>query len=293
MCTIYYANALAAFTRGMGEAKANFTIQMMGNESLIPRARNNVLAEFLKTECSHLFFIDADISFTPQHVIDMCACGLDLVCGAYPKKCIRWDHIEQEVKAGSVSLAPELEMAGTDWATNFFEQHKAVDKFPVLESPDGRGGTNYYVECKESSTGFMCISRECVERMVKAYSPSRQYMADTNGAHGEPRWDLFYSGIDPADSDPKTRRYLSEDYGFCRLWQAIGGKVWMYTGAVLSHTGTYTFRGDFSRLFKFKPQGETGPAPDARPEDEAAARAARRKAQAQAAAQGAEPSGRA
>jgi hypothetical protein len=44
--------------------------------------------------------------------------------------------------------------------------------------------------------------------------------------------------------DPETRHYLSEDYTFCARWRALGGKIWLDTKSILSHSGTYEFVGD-------------------------------------------------
>jgi len=43
--------------------------------------------------------------------------------------------------------------------------------------------------------------------------------------------------------DPKSRRYLSEDYMFCQWARKIGLKVWMCPWMQLSHMGSYTFGG--------------------------------------------------
>ena len=63
------------------------------NESLITRARNYLVDEFLRSDCTHLMFIDSDIGFDPNDVIALsviAAEGTDkhIVCGPYPKKCI-------------------------------------------------------------------------------------------------------------------------------------------------------------------------------------------------------------
>ena len=39
------------------------------NESLITRARNYLVDEFLRSDCTHLLFIDSDIHYNPQDVI--------------------------------------------------------------------------------------------------------------------------------------------------------------------------------------------------------------------------------
>ena len=51
------------------------------------------------------------------------------------------------------------------------------------------------------------------------------------------------SGVDGAHAlfeceiDRETGEYLSEDFGFCRRWLAIGGTLWLDTLGSLSHTG--------------------------------------------------------
>ena len=37
--------------------------------------------------------------------------------------------------------------------------------------------------------------------------------------------------------DPKSRRYLSEDYALCRRLQQVGEKVWLDARTTLSHEG--------------------------------------------------------
>ena len=49
--------------------------------------------------------------------------------------------------------------------------------------------------------------------------------------------------------DPESRRYLSEDYTFCRRWQALDGEVYLDPRTALNHVGHYTFRGNIRKLF--------------------------------------------
>jgi hypothetical protein len=49
--------------------------------------------------------------------------------------------------------------------------------------------------------------------------------------------------------DPVSRRYLSEDYTFCRLWQMMGGDVFLDPRTGLNHVGHYTFKGNIRKLF--------------------------------------------
>ena len=43
------------------------------NESLITRARNYCVDEFMRSDCTHMLFIDSDIGFNAQDIIVMLA----------------------------------------------------------------------------------------------------------------------------------------------------------------------------------------------------------------------------
>ena len=69
------------------------------NESLITRARNYLVDEFLnRSDCTHLLFIDADIHFDPKDVIAMLALDKDVIGGPYPKKAIKWRSVKKALQ---------------------------------------------------------------------------------------------------------------------------------------------------------------------------------------------------
>ena len=43
--------------------------------------------------------------------------------------------------------------------------------------------------------------------------------------------------------DPSNRRYLSEDYAFCRRWQQADGKIYADVNTTLGHVGNLPFGG--------------------------------------------------
>ena len=56
------------------------------NESLVHRARMEMAAAFLKTKHTHLFWIDADIEFEPEHVAALWNLDVDIATGVYRMK---------------------------------------------------------------------------------------------------------------------------------------------------------------------------------------------------------------
>lgn len=46
--------------------------------------------------------------------------------------------------------------------------------------------------------------------------------------------------------DPVTRRYLSEDYGFCRLWSGMGEHIYVDVNSNFLHQGSKLYKGNFA-----------------------------------------------
>ena len=90
----------------------------------------------------------------------------------------------------------------------------------------------------------MLIKRSVIETMMSKY-PDLKYKSDINYS---PEAEPFMYALFDTIIDPTTRRYLSEDYTFCRRWQKIGGEIWLDPNTKLNHVGSYTFEGDVSKI---------------------------------------------
>lgn len=183
------------------------TYNVSGGDSLIPRARIACAAEFLNDpDSTHLLFVDSDITFTPDDIARLVYTDHEVVGAVYPKK--------------TLPLA---------FPMNFPSAELVYDE-----------ETGCF-EGKDMPTGFLMIKRSVIERMIHAYPERRCMIAEGGWEKNRNCYDLFPVGV-----MDESQMYLSEDYGFCRLWQRIGGKVWVIPDIELGHTGPYEFRGKLS-----------------------------------------------
>lgn len=211
------------------------------NESLITRARNYCVDEFLRSDYTHMMFIDSDIGFNPNDVIAMA--GLmddeseyDIMCGPYPKKCIAWEKIKAAVDQGMADENPQtLSKFVGDYVLN-----------PVRKDGQNSISLGEPAEVMEGGTGFMMIRRSAFERYAEAY-PEFSYKPDhvrSKNFDGTREITAFFDCV----IDPDSKRYLSEDYMFCQWARKAGIKVWLCPWMRLNHTGTYTFGGSLLDL---------------------------------------------
>lgn len=207
----------------------------IANESLVTRARNVLLAYFLNSDYTHLLFIDADIEFQVEDVLKLSVHDKDVIVGAYPKKGVAWDRIR--ANARSIPLDKpltdkEIAAFGSDYAINF----KFIDRNTKTIAVE-----NGLIKLHDAGTGFMMIKREAILKLVKTY-PELKYNNDVN-INNEQINEHFYALFDTM-IDPIDRRYLSEDYTFCRRWQALGGDIWLDPSISLNHYGHFCFQGN-------------------------------------------------
>ena len=214
------------------------------NESLITRARNYLVDEFIhRSDCTHLLFLDSDIHFDPKDVIALLALDKDVIGGPYPKKAIKWRSVKKAVEKNPDIEPQLLEKVAGDFV---FNPVKGTAQFTVSEPLD----------VLEIGTGFMMIKREVFDKMKVAY-PEIKYKPDHVG---QANFDgtryihaYFDTVIDTKDSitGGGSDRYLSEDYMFCQMWRKLGGQIFLCPWMRTAHIGTYHFQGDMPAVANY------------------------------------------
>lgn len=243
---MYGGNCVGMYTRAVADlaavcAKYGIPLQLyfLFNESLITRARNYCADEFLRSDATHMLFIDSDIGFNPQDVLAMLAIqddesDYDVIGAPYPKKCISWEKVKQAVDKGFADEDPNrLEKFVGDYVFN----PKGGQKEIPLGQP---------VEVMEIGTGFMMIRRKTFEKYKEVF-PDLSYKPDhirTAAFDGSREIHAYFDCI----IDPVSKRYLSEDYMFCYNVQKAGLKVWFCPWMQTQHVGTYVFGGSLADL---------------------------------------------
>lgn len=219
-----------------------YTISTLANESLITRGRNTLVSFFMENkDATHLFFIDADIEFQPEDLLRQVAYDKPIVVGAYPKKAINWDSIINAARNPELDEnAQTIEGHSSNYVVNFdFVKDENGNRTPQVQIVDN------LVKLKDAGTGFMCIKKEVIQQMMDAH-PELKYVNDINV---DSKFEPYMYALFDTMIDPESRRYLSEDYMFCRLWQQMGGDVYLDPRTALNHVGHYTFRGNIRKLF--------------------------------------------
>lgn len=128
---------------------------LMAGNCHVDDARNGCVREFLKTDCTDLFFIDADVGFDPEALAKLLKLDRDLVAGVYPKK--------QDREEFPVRVRSGVEL----WAE-----------------------TDGVVEVLGAPTGFMRIRRNVLEKMTKVFS-DRQFKGQSDGPDDPPYTEIF------------------------------------------------------------------------------------------------------
>jgi hypothetical protein len=218
-----------------------YTISTLANESLITRGRNTLNSFFMENKAAtHLFFIDADIEFQPEDILRMVAYDKPIVVGAYPKKAINWESIITAARRNDAETPETIEGHSSNYVVNFdFLKDSDGNPTPKVQIVDN------LVKLKDAGTGFMCIRKDVVQQMFDNH-PELKYVNDINV---DQKFEPFMYALFDCIIDPVSKRYLSEDYTFCRRWQDMGGDVWLDPRTALNHVGHYTFRGNIRKLF--------------------------------------------
>ena len=169
--------------------------------------QRDMLADaFLKSDATHLLFIDSDMAFAPDLAERLLSFAKPVIGTIYPRRSLDLARLKSLIPAHGFDQA--LAMAH-DWNVRFLGSQLEV-----------RGGL-----CKVEGIGlgFTLIERACLEELAQA-CPTYP-----NPLTGAPVRAFFREMGD------------SEDYSFCKRWIQRGGDVWAFVDADIRHVGDFRY----------------------------------------------------
>jgi len=243
VCHGLYTKSILDLQNVMNKYGVEVKFSFLFSESLITRARSYLVDEYLRSDFTHMMFIDSDIHFNAQDVLAMLALDKELITATYSKKTINWKNIIAAVKSHPEITPSEIEQLMGDFV---FNPVPGTKSFNVTEP----------IEVMDAGTGFMMIKREVFDQFREAY-PHLKYKPDHVG---QEHFDgsryihhYFDTIIDSKESvlGGGSDRLLSEDFAFVQLYRKIGGVVWLCPWIKLGHCGTVEFRGNLPAIAQY------------------------------------------
>jgi hypothetical protein len=247
LCYCTYVQCMMSTQEAFRNLGIPLQIQFCRNDSLVSRARNNLVAKAMSDpKMTHIIFIDNDISWSPLDVIKLLLANKPLVGGVYPLKRYFWNKLlaKNENKQDANMIKTWLDRRDKSSVTNHitdehYVQHNLLNYNlnylnSLLEIDKN------LAKVKHLATGFMMIQRGMLEKMFKAF-PSTKYTDDVGFLIGKEN-DFAYALFDCGVEDD---HYYSEDWLFCHRWTKMGGEIYADVTINLTHTGIEDFQGSY------------------------------------------------
>jgi hypothetical protein len=233
-CSIHYTQALLELQQLCIKNKIKITFSLV-KSSLVTQGRNLCVAGFLESDFTHLLFIDSDIYFKADSIMEMLKKDKEVLSIPYPLKTMMWDKLYKKIKEEKIEKSSDLKK----WLNTY---PMKVENYEDIQIDNG------VMEVTHSPTGCMMIKRIVFDKMIKAY-PDKGIVQKTviNGEYVDrPHMWNFFDTL----HDPVTKTYMGEDFAFCKRWKDIGGKCYAYVNDTIIHVGEHQYEGCFADELK-------------------------------------------
>ena len=201
-CTSAFFTSCVALEEALTLSGVKHNWLVTTNESLIARARNTSVMEFLKHDYQKLLFLDADIEFSPEDVSKLWNMDVPIACAAYSMK-------------------------RKDFPLSAWVGGKLMRMTDLTDKPNP-------LEVDFCGTGFLLIDRAVFDKMKE----SRPDDVHIEGQSLEECFTWFNTTV---EDDRGKRIFLSEDYFFCKRARELGYSILMDTSIRLKHWGTWAY----------------------------------------------------
>lgn len=195
-------------------------------------ARNLIGHTFEAGDSTHLLMVDGDIGYPPEIVLRMIARDVPFACAAPPARALRLDLFAKAAKEGHESPSRFL--------PKFYVIPTKEDSESKKFSIDDKG----FVKIESIGGAFLLLRRE-VFTEIAAGGEVSSYVKDEKKITG------YFDHMSVGDAR------LAEDRAFCRRWRNVGGDIYLLPDAPMTHTGPYTFSGDYGKFSGTSPSDVT------------------------------------
>ena len=214
-----YIASLTATIRLLTAHGIDWRFMELSGDSYVHRARNTMCDAFLADpEATDLFFVDSDMSWSPEAFVNMCLISEEVVGGSYPvKNC--WE---------AWTSIPHWQL----------ENGQNILKGKPLS--DGSA----LIEAHVLAGGFLRIKRSALEKFREHYK-DLWYM-EPSSAPGEPnkRFTQFF-GAESID-----HKFHGEDHMFSKHLRDMGVPMFIYPNVDITHWGYQNFPGNYDKYLK-------------------------------------------
>jgi len=179
-------------------------------------SRNMLIDKFLKGDCTHAFFIDSDVQWTPGAAYKILMRDKVFVCGVYPYK---------------------VDRVGFPTA-----YRKEEDGRPMVDHDTG------LISVDMAPTGFMCLKRSVFDVMSDQFGDSL-IVKDRKNPKDVIEYKAFFETSKIGD------QVFGEDVFFCKRWREMDGDIWIEPDIKFWHHGLKAFDGNFHDYLRNLPGG--------------------------------------
>lgn len=184
-------------------------------DSYIERARNTLTNMFMRSEYTHFLFIDSDMGWDIEGVLQLLAADEPLVGAGFPCK-NNWDFYGCKLNCNH-------------------------DGTPVVNSKGLISSWNV-------PTGFCMIKKEVFLKLKESFPDHKYLYQAPHDAEPIDYYDFFGHYF-------RTGSDYRDDVYFCRKWASIGGDIWVEPRINMGHAGFLERRGNYHEFLMSCPGG--------------------------------------
>lgn len=260
-----YVGTVVALQRACIMNGVGFSWGTVVGSSILPTARNRCVDRFMRSNATHMFFLDGDVGVSAEDVLMLAASGVEFSAIPYSKRVVDWARAVDSVQ-GIKNTNPRVlaSLMATPAFNVPYQQEDIPEEYVKLG----------LVRASHAATGAMLLKRSVFEKFVAAGKAPEILEGISNAQEGRSLFGDGQMGTGPLEpmheyfSYAKDEKglFIGEDYNFCQTWREMGNDVWLKLNAKSVHVGETSFEFDFMMMSQMADERYPNGVPEEHPD---------------------------